>query len=52
MSSRIFRLLPLLLLAVMVGIGLMIEAAFYSGPSWLPKLPLIVLLAAAFWKGR
>ena len=51
-TSRAFRLLPLLLLAARVGIGLGIEAVFYSGPSWLPKLPLIVLLAAAFWKGR
>jgi hypothetical protein len=51
-TSRAFRLLPLLLLAIMVAIGLGLEAALYEGPSWLPKLPLIALLAAAFWKGR
>ena len=51
-TSRIFRLLPLLLLAIMIVIGLGIEAVVYGGPSWLPKLPVMVLLAVAFWKGR
>ncbi|MDY7094059.1 MAG: hypothetical protein SX243_13910 [Acidobacteriota bacterium] len=39
-----FRLLPVALLAVMVGVGLGLEWAVYQGPRILTKLPLIVLL--------
>ncbi|HEX7183935.1 MAG TPA: hypothetical protein VF756_19045 [Thermoanaerobaculia bacterium] len=45
-----FRLLPLLLLAAMIVVGFGIEAAFFDRVVWLTKLPLIAMLALAFWK--
>jgi hypothetical protein len=41
-------LLPLVLLAVMMGLGLVLEARFYGALLWQTKLPLAVLLATAF----
>jgi uncharacterized integral membrane protein len=46
------RLLPLLLLAVMIVVGFGIEAVVYDKVTWLTKLPLIVMLALAFIRGR
>ena len=46
--SRAFALLPLVLLAVMAGLGLILEAVFYDVFLWQTKLPLAALLAAAF----
>jgi len=45
------RLLPLLLLATMVVVGFGIEAVVYDRVTWLPKLPLIAMVALAFARG-
>lgn len=45
------RLLPLILLAVMMALGLVIEAVRYHTLLWAPKIPLAVLLAVAFLQG-
>lgn len=49
-GERVFRLLPLLLLAAMIVVGFGIEAVFFDQVVWLAKLPLIAMLALAFWK--
>jgi hypothetical protein len=41
-------LLPLFLLAAMVGIGLVLEPVLYGVFLWPTKLPLIALLTLAF----
>ena len=41
-------LLPLFLLAAMVGIGLVLEPVLYGVSLWQTKLPLIALLAFTF----
>ncbi len=46
------RRLPLLLVAAMVAIGIAIESVGFGDASWLPKLPLIALLALAFLRSR
>jgi hypothetical protein len=43
-------LLPLVLLAVMMGLGLVLEARFYGTLLWQAKLPLAALLAMAFFR--
>jgi hypothetical protein len=43
-ESRAFRLLPLLLLAFLVLLGLGIEGVRFHRLLWLPKLPIAVLL--------
>jgi hypothetical protein len=48
MRSRAFLLLPLVLLAVMLLFGLVIEAVRFHTLLWATKLPLAVLLALAF----
>lgn len=45
---RSFVLLPLVLLVVMMGLGLVLEARFYGTLLWQAKLPLAALLAVAF----
>lgn len=45
------RLLPLLLLAVMIAVGFGIEVVVYDKATWLPKLPLIAMLALALFRG-
>lgn len=50
--SRAFALLPLLLLAGMVALGLVIEAMRYRTLLWETKIPLVVLLLLAFRRGR
>lgn len=54
--SRLFGLLPLLLLAAMVVLGLFLEAAIYDTLLWETKIPLTALLGLAFlrrpWRGR
>ena len=47
-TPRAVALLPLLLLAAMVGIGLVLEPVLYGVFLWQPKLPLIALLTLAF----
>ena len=47
-ESRLFALLPLILLAVMAALGLVIEAVRYGTLLWATKTPLAVLLAVAF----
>ena len=47
-TSRAVVLLPLALLAAMVGIGLVLEPVLYGALLWQTKLPLIALLALAF----
>jgi hypothetical protein len=49
-GSRLFHLLPLLLLAVMAALGLAIEAVRYGTLLWAAKIPLATLLAVAFLK--
>ncbi|HYO13478.1 MAG TPA: hypothetical protein VE685_09820 [Thermoanaerobaculia bacterium] len=48
--SRFFGLLPLTLLAVMVALGLFLEAAIYDTLLWETKIPLAALLAVAFFR--
>jgi hypothetical protein len=45
--SRLFALLPLLLLATMVVLGLFLEAAIYDTLLWETKIPLAALLVLA-----
>ena len=42
------RRLPLLLLAFMVVLGLVLEAAVYGTLLWQTKVPIALLLAVAF----
>lgn len=49
-SSSLFALLPLVLLAAMMALGLVIEEVRYHTLLWAPKIPLAVLLAVAFLK--
>jgi len=49
-SQRLFALLPLVLLALMMALGLVIEAVRYHTLLWATKIPLAVLLAVAFLK--
>jgi hypothetical protein len=49
-SPRLFALLPLVLLALMMALGLVIEAVRYHTLLWATKIPLAVLLAVAFLK--
>jgi hypothetical protein len=49
-TSRPFSLLPLVLLAVMLALGLVIEAVQYDILLWKTKVPLGVLLAFALLK--
>jgi len=49
-SPRLFILLPLILLAAMMMVGLGIEAIRYHTLLWATKIPLAVLLAVAFFK--
>lgn len=45
--------LPLILLALMMAIGLGLEAVYYDGPQWWAKAPLAVLLlwsAVVVWR--
>jgi hypothetical protein len=51
-SSRPFRLLPLILLAIMLALGLLIEAGVYRTLLWETKIPLAALLAIAFLRRR
>ncbi|HEX6898378.1 MAG TPA: hypothetical protein VF789_01640 [Thermoanaerobaculia bacterium] len=51
-ASRAFALLPLLLLAGMVALGLFIEAARYRTLLWETKIPLALLLLLAFLRKR
>lgn len=44
---RAARPLPLLLLAVMLAVGVAVEALRFGDVQWLPKLPFALLLAAA-----
>jgi hypothetical protein len=46
------RLLPVVLLAGLLLQALVIEAMLHGGPRLLTKLPLILLLAVAFWPRR
>ena len=46
--SRAFALLPLLLLAAMVVLGLVIEATRYGTLLWETKVPVTLLLILAF----
>lgn len=46
--SRAFALLPLLLLAGLIALGLVIEAVRYHTLLWETKIPLAVLLLLAF----
>jgi hypothetical protein len=48
MQSRVFALVPLILLAVMLVFGLMIEAVRFHTLLWATKIPLAALLAVAF----
>jgi hypothetical protein len=48
----LWRLLPLALLALMLVLGLVIEAVRYHALAWATKLPLAVLLAWGFARGR
>lgn len=50
-SSRPFALLPLILLAIMMALGLVIEEVRYHTLLWVTKIPLALLLAVAFLKG-
>lgn len=47
-TSPAVALLPLLLLAAMVALGLVLEPVLYGVFLWQTKLPLIALLALAF----
>ncbi|HKV13296.1 MAG TPA: hypothetical protein VJ725_34465 [Thermoanaerobaculia bacterium] len=47
-TSPAVTLLPLLLLAAMVVLGLVLEPVLYGVFLWQTKLPLIALLALAF----
>jgi Cu/Ag efflux pump CusA len=49
-SPRLFVLLPLVLLAVMMTLGLVIEEVRYHTLLWATKIPLAILLAVAFLK--
>jgi hypothetical protein len=49
-GSRLFVLLPLILLATMVVLGLGIEAVRFHTLLWATKIPLAALLAFAFFK--
>lgn len=49
-SPRLFALLPLVLLAFMMALGLAIEEVRYHTLLWATKIPLALLLAAAFLK--
>lgn len=48
--ARIKRLLPLLLLALMLAIGSVLEPLRYGESLWLPKMPLAFLLAWALFR--
>ncbi len=48
---RVLVLLPLILLAVMMGLGLAIEAARFHTLFWATKVPLAFLLAVGFFHG-
>jgi hypothetical protein len=50
--SRAFALLPLFLLAAMVALGLVIEAARYRTLLWETKIPVVLLLLLAFLRKR
>ncbi|MFP5287165.1 MAG: hypothetical protein ACLGI9_15600 [Thermoanaerobaculia bacterium] len=47
-TPSFFTLLPLTLLAAMVVLGLFLEATIYDTLLWKTKIPLAVLLLAAF----
>lgn len=51
-DSRLFVLLPLLVLAFMAVLGLVIEAVRYGTLLWATKIPLAVLLAVLFFNIR
>lgn len=51
-TTHTFKLLPLILLAVMAALGLVIEVVRYGTLLWATKIPLAGLLAVAFWKVR
>lgn len=51
-TTHTFKLLPLILLAVMAALGLVIEAVRYGTLLWATKIPLAVLLAVAFFRAR
>jgi hypothetical protein len=51
-QGRSFRLLPLLLFAFLIVLGLGIEQARFHRVLWLPKVPAAVLLLLAFVPGR
>jgi len=46
-NGRAARPLPLLVLAAMLAVGVCVEALALGGVEWLPKLPLVALLATA-----
>jgi hypothetical protein len=46
----VLRLLPLLLFALMLVLGLLIEGLRYRHVLWETKLPLAAMLALAFWR--
>lgn len=50
-GPRLFVLFPLVLLAVMMALGLGIEAVRYHTLLWATKIPLAALLAVSFLKG-
>lgn len=49
-TSRAFALLPLILLAAMLTLGLVIEAVRFHTLLWATKIPLAALLAIAFFR--
>lgn len=49
-STHTFKVLPLILLAVMTFLGLVIETVRYGTLLWATKVPLAVLLAVAFFR--
>jgi len=51
-TPRFFALFPLILLAVMMALGLIIEEVRYHMLLWATKLPLAALLAVAFLRRR
>lgn len=50
-SLRLVPLLPLLLLATMLAIGVAIEIVRFDTLLWAPKLPLVALLAFGIARG-
>jgi hypothetical protein len=48
----LFALLPLILLAIMMALGLVIEEVRYHTLLWATKIPLALLLVIAFFRRR